>query len=123
MSKRWVSQAELTEIKERHIQEGLKRLTTKSKHKNETCRELNNNIWGNEYKIITQLLCNMMPVKLETEKEKEVAKMFVPKKIRLIYMKNLSRYKMYCYLHRQSCKAWQKVLGKVGRRSLLWQET
>lgn len=42
------------------------------------CDELNNDIWGTGYKIVTERLTNRMPIGLSTDKKKEIAMVLFP---------------------------------------------
>ncbi|XP_023310320.1 uncharacterized protein LOC108917090 [Anoplophora glabripennis] len=51
---------------------------SKAKHWQSLCEELDNDIWGNGYKIVTGRLTNKLPVDLTFEKRREVAKELFP---------------------------------------------
>ena len=51
---------------------------SKRKHWQMLCEDLNNDVWGTGYKIVTERLTNRMPVCLTTEKKLDIAKALFP---------------------------------------------
>ncbi|KAJ8930023.1 hypothetical protein NQ314_017232 [Rhamnusium bicolor] len=53
---------------------------SKRKHWRELCDDLENDIWGNGYRIAMGRLANQMPTQLSTERKKEIAEKLFPQR-------------------------------------------